>query len=340
MTGAATIRRPPMTSEAPGAENPLLSVITVFWNGRDDAPAFVDSLATCRQELGFPMEVIAVDNASTDGTSELIASEAPWIRLIRNEANAGFAAGCNEGLRAARGEFFLLLNPDCEANAEALTALVEVLSSRRRIGMASCRLLNADGSRQFNHYPEPGAICYLVTHSLAAPFFQGLRRLLAMDDESTLIQTDWVMGAVLATRREVVERIGLMEESYFLYAEDTDWCRRARDAGYAVVVAPDTAIRHRQGTSSRKRAEFTFRKLFRSLIRYGGMHLTPFPRFMLSAAMMVDMIVRLPIYLMQGRRDRVASAWFVLTMIASQDPDLKAMEEVTEVPTAPQPPRG
>jgi N-acetylglucosaminyl-diphospho-decaprenol L-rhamnosyltransferase len=314
----------PNSNDARADHRPRLSVIVVFWNGKADAPPLIASLQRCREALAFPMEVIAVDNASTDGTADWVEQNAPWVRLIRHRDNVGFAGGCNAGLLQARGEVQMLLNPDCEAEPEALADLVRILTRHKRIGMAACRLLNADGMRQFNHYSEPGPLSYIITHSMFASIFTRLRRFTTSSATGGMLRTDWLMGACLATRRDVVDRIGLMEESYFLYAEDTDWCRRARDVGYEVVLAPRTAIRHRQGTSASKRAEFAFRQLYRSLVRYTRLHHGPAHRMALSATMIADMVLRLPVYLILGRWERLQSAQFVIRMILRQDPDWRA----------------
>jgi GT2 family glycosyltransferase len=129
------------------------------------------------------------------------------------------------------------------------------------------------------------------------------------------------MGACLATRRDVVERIGMMEEDYFLYSEDTDWCRRARHAGYSVVLSTRTALQHRQGTSAAKRPDFTFRQVFRSLLRYSRRHQSTIRRSSLSATIVADMLLRLPLYCVLGRLERARSALFVIRMMVRQDPD-------------------
>jgi GT2 family glycosyltransferase len=114
----------------------------------------------------------------------------------------------------------------------------------------------------------------------------------------------------------------MMEEDYFLYSEDTDWCRRARNAGYSVVLSAATALRHRQGTSAAKRPDFTFRQVFRSLLRYSRRHQSTIRRYTLSATIVADMLLRLPLYCVLGRVERARSALFVIKMMLMQNPDL------------------
>lgn len=127
---------------------PLLTVVTVFWNGAEDAVRFFAAIHEASERLPFRVETIAVDNASSDGTADLIAQRFPWVRLIRNAENVGFAPACNQGLEVARGRLLLLLNPDCEADAEALAGMCRYLLAHPRAGAAGCALLHGDGLPQ------------------------------------------------------------------------------------------------------------------------------------------------------------------------------------------------
>lgn len=321
----------PSADAAPGAAaQPALSIITVFWNGADRVPAFVDALESARRELPFAVELLAVDNASSDGTADLIAQRAPWARLVRNDANIGFAPACNQGLDLARGRVLLLLNPDCEANASALAALVRFLDANSRVGAAGCELLHEDGLPQPSYHDEPSWRTYWASHSLASGLAarrrksdrrRGLRR------RARPFRVDWLMGACLAVPRRVFERVGGLDPEYFMYSEDADWCRRIRDAGLAVVHLPGAAMLHHQGSSSRKRPEFAFRRLYRSLLRYTAKFHGPAGSRMLRGAVVADMLLRAPIHLARGERGRLASVLWVARMMASgRDPGGGGME--------------
>lgn len=304
-------------------DKPLLSVVVVFWNGADDAGPFFRALDRAAKELPFGVEVVAVDNASSDGTADAIARRFPHARLIRNGENVGFAAACNQGLAAARGNYLLLLNPDCEATAEALKAMVGLLRRRPDAGAVGCTLLHEDGLPQHSWHREPSALTYWATHSLLSPLCLRVRKALRGDrTRRRPFAVDWLMGACLMVPRSTYERIGGLEASWFMYCEDTDWCRRMRDAGLRVVHDPRHAIVHRHGTSARRLPEFAFRRLYRSLLLYTNKHHGAAERFLLRWAVVADMAARVPAYRLTGNAGRMESVGAVMRMFARNDPRL------------------
>ncbi len=301
--------------------SPVLSIVTVFWNGRDDVPVFVRAMEETRRELPFSLEIIAIDNHSSDGTADRIAELAPWIRLIRNDKNIGFAPACNQGLEAARGTFLLLLNPDCEANADALRAMVAFLRRFPKAGAVGCTLLHGDGLPQHSYHHEPSWWSYWGTHSFASPLLLKLQKVLHKSNiGSRPFRVDWLMGACLMVPRGVYEEIGGLDPEYFMYSEDADWCRRIRDEGYAVVHLPGVSLTHHHGTSARRRAEFTFRRLYRSLLMYSGKHLGPMAGLLLRIVVIADLIIRVPVYALTGHFRRLESIRRVLAMFVVNDP--------------------
>lgn len=320
MTVSPSDRQHP-TDQA-GRPAPVLSVITVFWNGREDARRFYRALEEARARLPFEVEAIAVDNASHDGTAEVIAREFPSVQLVRNRQNFGFAEGCNQGLERARGTHLLLLNPDCEPNGEALAGMVRLLVRHPSIGAVGCALLHGDGLPQHSAHWEPGVFTYWGTHSLVSPLTLMVQKSWhrMAGGRSRPRETAWLMGACLMVPRSVYSEVGGLDPEYFMYSEDADWCRRIRDAGFAVVHAPRWAIVHHHGTSARRRPEFTFLRLYRSLLLYTRKHQPGLQGWLTRAAVMGDMALRLPIYALGGNRPRVRSARTVLRMYWTNDP--------------------
>ena len=200
-------------------ERPLVSIITVFWNGEALVPRFVAAIEQCARAVPFGIEVLAVDNASADDTAALLESAHPTIRLLRQHANGGFAAGCNAGLREARGRFLLLLNPDAEINPRALAAMLHALRRRRDIGAVGCEIVDERGRARPAAHDEPSGESYWATHSLFSKraVVEAKRR----GEALSLRRCDWLMGSCIMTRHDVVERVGPLDELYFLYSEDT-----------------------------------------------------------------------------------------------------------------------
>lgn len=237
-----------------------LSVVVVSWNVRD---LLRQCLASTSDLQSPSIETIIVDNVSTDGSAEMVRTEFPDVRLIVNTENRGFPAANNQGIAIAEGRYVLILNPDTEVIDDALAAMVAYADENPDVGVVGPQLLNDDADKC------PGADgCPSVQSSrrrfptLATAFFESTwlqpcapRRLLAryyvqdQPDDATL-DVDWVKGAALMARREAIEQVGLMDEGYFMYSEELDWCKRFKDAGWRVVYLPTAQIVHYGGKSS------------------------------------------------------------------------------------------
>lgn len=216
-----------------------VSVIIPVWNGQEYLPSCLEALLA----QGYPdLEIIAVDNASTDGSADLVAEQYPQVRLIRNWSNLGFAGGCNIGLRAAQGEVLVLLNQDTRVLPGWLQALVEALH-RPEVGIVGCKILYPDG-QTIQH--AGGWIEWPL--GLAHHYGQGER-----DEGQWDIprEVEYVTGAAMAFRRELLERVGLLDEGFWPgYFEDADFCLQAREAGYEVWYVPDAVLIHAETTST------------------------------------------------------------------------------------------
>ncbi|HYF00131.1 MAG TPA: glycosyltransferase family 2 protein, partial [Planctomycetota bacterium] len=237
---------------------PAVSVVVVNFNGGDLTPA-------CLESLPAGVETIVVDNGSTDGSADTIAARFPQAILIRNGVNRGFAGGVNRGLEVARGRYVCLLNNDARLSAGALETLVAYMDAHPDVGMAAPQLLHEDGRKQhsFDNFP-----------SLATVFLnKSLLRLLRpskypskRQDYSEPRDVESVIGACMMVRRSLIDRIGPLDEAYFLFLEETDWCLRAWRSGARVAFVPQAAVVHLQGRTRdkvrvRARIEYT-RSLF------------------------------------------------------------------------------
>ena len=248
-----------------------LSIVIVSWNVRDllrrcllsvirEQGAVIRDQGSGTRDQGsgtshrfLATEIIVVDNGSTDGSIEMMRGEFPAVHLIANASNPGFPAANNQGLAVARGRYVLLLNPDTEVVGEALATMLAFADSQPDVGVVGPQLLNPGGSVQSSRRRFP---------TLATAFFESTwlqpyapRRLLERyyvfdrPDDATQ-DVDWVKGAALLARREALERVGPMDEKFFMYSEELDWCRRFREAGWRVVYLPTAQVVHHEGKSS------------------------------------------------------------------------------------------
>jgi len=242
------------------SDSPLLSVVIVSWNVREDLRECLRSiLGTGDQGLGTgdQVEVIVVDNASTDGTVEMVRREFPQVRLIVNSENIGYTRANNIGIRQSGGKYILLLNPDTIVKPGALRALVECAEAHPEAGVIGAKLLNPDGSiqRSARSFPDIGAGLFRNTFlGRLFPNNPFVRRYLLTDfgyDE--VREVDWVSGAAMLVRRELFDRIGLLDERFWAYCEDVDLCWRAWQAGFKVLFCPNAVIVHKIGRSSDQR---------------------------------------------------------------------------------------
>jgi len=253
-----------------------LSVVVVSFNGRDYLRRCLASVL--EDTKGISSELIVVDNASRDGSAQMVEAEFPQAALIRLPVNVGFAAGCNRGIEQATGEFVLLLNPDTELAEDAFSPMVDYCRRNPSVGILGPKLLNSDGSLQLSCRRFPSHLTSLFNRrSVLTRLFPRnpfSRRYLMTDWAHNRIQpVDWLSGACAMLRREMVERIGAMDEGYFMYIEDVDLCYRAHRAGYQVVYFPQVAVTHHIGKSTETMPNRSIVQWHRSMWRYYRKHM-------------------------------------------------------------------
>jgi GT2 family glycosyltransferase len=222
--------------------NHNVSVIIPAWNGAQELPACLDALlAQTHDKTHGGCEILVVDNASVDGSGDLVAARYPQVRLIRNARNLGFAGGCNVGLELAQGEVLVLLNQDTEVHPGWLAALVTVLDADPTIGIAGSKALYPNGAIQ-----HAGGVVDLQGSGSHRGYRQPDNG--QFDD---LADVDYVTGASLALRRAVYAQIGGFDEGFEVaYSEDVDFCLRAQAAGWRVVYAPASVLVHKEQSTA------------------------------------------------------------------------------------------
>lgn len=282
----------PLASAA--SDPPDLSIVIVNWNTRDllaaclesvisnhsvvgDHPEITDHRLVSTGQRSLVTEVIVVDNASSDGSVAMVRDRFPWVTLIENTENLGFARANNQALRLASGRYLLLLNSDTEIRPRALETLVMVLEAHPEAGAAGPRVLNPDGSLQ-NCYGSLPSVLDEVLGPYWADFFTkpwgwlGGRLAYGRSGSNAPFPVDRVSFACTLIRREALEQVGFLDEGFAFYSEDYDWFKRLKDAGWVALYCSQAEIVHHWGASSRQRSEWAIRQLYRSKRRYFAKH--------------------------------------------------------------------
>ena len=231
-----------------------VTVVIPSYNTRD---LMEQALRTVMEAaVGMEIEIVVVDNASRDGSADMVEEKFPQVELIRNEKNVGFAAANNVAFERARGRYVLLLNSDTVVRPDTLKCLAQFLDECPEAGAAGCKILNPDGTLQLESrrgFPTPAAAVWKLTGMSRlfpnSPRFA--RYNLTYLDPEEVSEVDALSGSCMMVRREVIEQVGRLDEAYFMYGEDLDWCYRMRQAGWQIYYVPHTAIIHFRGQSGR-----------------------------------------------------------------------------------------
>ena len=262
----------------------------VTFRGGDSVASALRALAGARERLQQDDELVAVivDNASRDGTIDRVREHAPWAELMALQENVGFAAACNIGIgRVADAHVIVLLNPDVEVGADFLACLL-TLDWPSDVAARGPAILDGRGALEQSARGFPRARTALLgrTSLLARirPASRLLRHDLLADPTAGPRAVDWVSGACLIAPAERFRSVGLLDEAYFMYWEDADWCRRAHARGYSVIYDPRLVVTHHQGSSTRYRSVATTVSFHRSALRYWRKHVARSPASSAAAA--------------------------------------------------------
>lgn len=299
-------RRAPRTSSEDARASHLpprasdVAVIVVNYNSSADARRCIESAAADLQQTSWlppsggraettagerlEWSAIIMDNASSDGGVSVLQG-LPRTTVIANSTNVGFGAAVNQAARTTDARLLWLLNPDCEVQPGAFTALAETLDRHPECAIAAPQLLNSDGTTQASARGEPSAWTGLFgRNTLLTRFFPSApaakRNLPASDlvaSEVDSAPVDWVMGAAMLIRRDLFDLVGGFDEGYFLYWEDADLCRRLRNRGYSTRYVPRGRVIHTGGVSAQTRSRRATREFHRSAYRYYSTHVVASP---------------------------------------------------------------
>jgi len=229
-----------------------LSIIIVNYNVKHRLRECL--LSIYRSTKGTSFEIIVVDNNSTDGSVDMVKSEFPAVKLIENSQNLGFARAANQGLKENKGRYILLLNPDTIVLPNALDKMVEFMEANSEAGALGCKLLNPDGSLQPSCRSFPTLITVLFENTGLEKLFLRNRIIgrhrIGHWDYNDIREVDQPMGSALMVRRETATQVGLMDEQFYMYYEDVDWCFRIKKGGWKIYFLPSAQIIHYGGQSA------------------------------------------------------------------------------------------
>jgi N-acetylglucosaminyl-diphospho-decaprenol L-rhamnosyltransferase len=257
-----------------------VSVVIVSFNTR---PHLLRCVASLETHVTLPLQILVVDNASDDGSAEAVRSGHPAVQVIENNANLGFAAACNRGLREARAPYVLLLNSDAEVCAGAVEGLAAVLDARADVGIVGPRTVGHDGGPQVSFGPDLTPLAEWRQRRLLRAVRE--RRPEAIREVEALCAREqepaWVSGACLLARKSALEAVGGLDERFFLYEEDVDLCLRVRQAGWRILYTPGAVVMHHLGRSMEKIPALSRLEYDRSHLRFYAKHRGPGARALL-----------------------------------------------------------
>lgn len=231
-----------------------VSIIIVNWNTREILSDCLRSVYEQTSNIDF--EVIVVDNKSSDGSVNMVKNNFPWVLLLENNINRGFAAANNQGIEISKGRYVLLLNSDTVVLDKAIEKTIAFAEVHPKAAVVGCKVLNPDRSLQSSCFMLPSIlnltlwVTYLYKLFPKSSFF-GRERMNWWDRDSVM-DVDVITGCFMLVRREAIEQVGTMDEQFFMYFEETDWCYRFKQAGWMNVFMPEAEIIHLGGASSRQ----------------------------------------------------------------------------------------
>ena len=273
-------------------ERGRIAIVIVNYNTREFLRA---CLATVYSEA--PREVVVVDNASSDGSVEMVQAECSRVRLHANKSNVGYGAAANQGIASCRAEYVLLLNSDTLLLPGSLETLTTYLDRYPQAAVVGPRLVNADGTLQPSCFPFPGTLTWFLDNDDVAwlvrrvPLLQ--KHLLRTWSHNCGRVVPWVKGAALAIRRSPFESVGGFDESFFLYFEETDLCYRLKSAGWQIHFAPQATITHVGEASTIQHCTAMTVQMVRSNLLFCRQHYTTTWCTALALIMRVTVMARL-----------------------------------------------
>jgi len=271
-----------------GAQMSEITILIVNWNTRELLRKALLSIGATKGEI-HP-EIMVIDNRSNDGSAEMVRAEFPSVHLIQNQNNLGFAKAVNKGLKQTESKAVMLLNSDAELFPGALERLYHVLSSDPKIGIVGAQLINEDGTLQNSVDRFPSLMTEIFNKSvlkiLFPNWYPGKRTSFTQPTEvPTLI------GAAVMFRCDMINKVGLFDEDYFFFMEETDWCYRLMLKGWKRVYVPDALVQHLKGQTAKKMTWGSKIEFFRSRYLFFKKHRSCFSQCLLVVGLLVRIVL-------------------------------------------------
>jgi GT2 family glycosyltransferase len=276
-----------------------VSVIIVNWNTKDLLRDCLKSVYQCAGAMDY--KIIVVDNASTDGSVEMVKNDFKQVILIENSDNKGFAAANNQGMAVAKGRYMLLLNSDTVVLDNAISDMVRFADENPQAAVVGCRVLNPDRTLQRTCFMFPSVLNMLLSSTYLYKLFPKSRffgrEQMTWWDRNDIRQVDVVTGCFMLVRREAIEQVGTMDEQFFMYGEETDWCYRFREKGWKVMFAPVGEIIHFGGQSAAQKPVAMIVQLRLSILKFIKKHYSRSAYLIARFLVTLFFAIRLPVWL-------------------------------------------
>lgn len=279
-----------------------ISIIIVSWNTRDILYDCIKSTSSQTSDIDY--ETIVVDNASTDGSTEMVKTRFPQVVLIDNSENRGFAAANNQGIKVAKGRYVLLLNSDTVVLDQAIAKIVSFADDNPEAAVVGCRVLNPNGTLQRTCFMFPSLLNMFLSTAYLYKFFPRSRffgrEQMSWWNRDDVREVDVVTGCFMLVRREAIEPVGVMDERFFMYGEETDWCYRFKKAGWKILFTPDAEIIHLGGASSKQMKSEMVLQVRSSILHFFKEHRGVLSYELACLFVALFFLLRIPYWLARG----------------------------------------
>lgn len=278
---------------------PDLAIVIVNWNVKELLRECLKSVYS--QSRGISLEVVVIDNASSDGSVDIVEKEFPEVKLIKNKENVGFAKANNQAIRESTGRYILLLNPDTVIVGDALATMVLFMDSHRESGAIGPRILNPDHTVQLTcGRHSPTLATELWDFARLSSMFPKSRvfgkSLMSFWPHNDTREVELLSGACMMVRRETIEQTGLMDEKFFLFAEETDWCYRIRKNGWKIFLDAAAEVVHLGGQSVKLSSGNMTLESHKSMHLFFLKHHGSLSALVYRAMVFIFMGLRIPVY--------------------------------------------
>jgi GT2 family glycosyltransferase len=255
-----------------------LSIVIINYNVRNLLKKCLESIFKCEKDIEF--EVIVVDNNSNDHSQEMLKIDFPQVKLIENKKNLGFSRACNQGIKESYGKYILLLNPDTELTPGGFKKMIDFMDSKPEVGICGPRMMDQKGNLQFSCRSFPSYLTAIsssqsILNRILPDNFLSKKYLLKEKSHSQIMEVDWVSGSCLLAKREMLEKVGFLDERFYMYVEDVDLCYRAKKSGFSVFYFPQVTVIHHIGKSTQKKKITMLLEHHRSMYYFYRKHYNP-----------------------------------------------------------------